>query len=102
MAPLLHFAGLAVLIDDRKATWTGFGHLRCCSASLITPRKVHELSSQNPHGRREATLMESRRPILSEPSRFLPQASTSRTKTPARDATSGRVRGGFFLVLSGI
>jgi len=64
MAPLLHFAGLAVLIDDRRATWTGFDHLRCFSASFITPRKVHELSSQNPHGRREATLMESRRPIL--------------------------------------
>jgi hypothetical protein len=33
------------------------------------PRYVHELSSQNPHGRRDSTLMESRCPILPGPSR---------------------------------
>ena len=36
------------------------------------PRKVHELSSQNPHGRRESTLMESRRPFLPGPSCTFP------------------------------
>jgi hypothetical protein len=36
------------------------------------PRYVHELSSQNPHGRRDSTLMESRRPILPGPSCTFP------------------------------
>jgi len=65
MATLLHLAGLAVHLHDRKATWRASTSRRCFSASIITPgNNVHELSSQNPHGRRDSTLMESRRPIL--------------------------------------